>query len=430
MIVPKFSPAVSLLKGKPYTIIILKTPLDVDIIANLQLHEVAVKGGERIVYDKAKGYYKCYFAPQSSGLHKIHIYAKRKGTEGTYPSAIAFDFDVKGPLNSSISYPKTWEPYFNLNLEVLHPRNSFFLYLKDNVVSAEILIRAPAGVALIGSLKDSDNQKVTGGDQVYFNNRKSLWRCQFAPPKNGKFVITIFAKKETETGTYPCALEFELIATHLKSPISYPKTWQCFHDYQMEVVAPQNSRFGVWPPGASYCEILIRAPDDIQLTSKIAKDEKTIENGDLIQYDAEKELFHCLFAPRSAGTHTLTIFAKRTSDIDTTSSSAVQFGLNVTELKRSIRFPVIYTRFETDRCRIFEPLNGVIKRGSNVHFHWQIPNASEVKLMSDSEWKTVDSYENNILKHQLKLTNEKEVTVYGKYKDGNKFTGLAKYNVE
>ncbi|CAF0827190.1 unnamed protein product [Didymodactylos carnosus] len=85
---PKFTPTVTLLNGKSFTIIMIKTPADVGIIADLKLNDTVVKGGERVQFDKSRRIYCCYFAPQSVGFHKIMIYAKRKSTDGNiYSSA-------------------------------------------------------------------------------------------------------------------------------------------------------------------------------------------------------------------------------------------------------------------------------------------------------------------------------------------------------
>ncbi|CAF1039098.1 unnamed protein product [Didymodactylos carnosus] len=419
---------VSLINGKSYTKIVLKVPnADVEVIAHLKQNGNVVEGGDRVILDN--DVYRCFFAPQSRGLHKIVIYAKRKSEE-RYSSVVEFDFDVSKKLEKPISYPKTWASYFHFGLEVISPNDIYSIRLKESEIQTEILIRVPDDIELTGSLKDHDGKKVPGGDNCYYDNQKQLWRCQFAPSKNGIHEIKIFARKKFDSGTYSCALAFELIATHLTKTISFPRKWQCFYDYQMEIVVPKNSHSGIWPLHGPYCEILMRAPDNIHLLSTIQYKNKEIEDGSIVQYDSDKKLFQCLFAPQNVGHHKLMIYAMLNNDTKQNYSSAVEFALNVTELKCPITFPKIDPQFQRDKCRIFEPLNGVLKKDTNVFFHYLIPNAATIRVTADEKWKTVDSYENNILKHQLKLTNEQQVTIYRQQKNEENFDELVRYTVK
>ncbi|CAF1192932.1 unnamed protein product [Adineta steineri] len=94
-----------------------------------------------------------------------------------------------------------------------------------------------------------------------------------------------------------------------------------------------------------------------------------------------------------------------------------------------MKFPTIYTQFETTKCQIYTPLDGILKKGSVVPIHCVIPNALEVRLKVDSEWITSEGYTNPILQRQLNV-GSKEITIYAKYEEGLSYTGLVKYTVE
>jgi hypothetical protein len=83
-----------------------------------------------------------------------------------------------------------------------------------------------------------------------------------------------------------------------------------------------------------------------------------------------------LFAPQRTGLHRFVIYAQRQSDTQTSLRSVAQFDLNVTKLRNPIKFPLIYTKFHTNKCRIYEPLNGVLKKGAIVPIHCVIPGAN------------------------------------------------------
>ncbi|CAF0827171.1 unnamed protein product [Didymodactylos carnosus] len=387
------------------TEILIKSPKNVHLSGKLKtFDDQEISGSDQVYYNKHQDVWRCRFAPPRNGKYKILIYAKKITDTGTYPNVLEFEL-VATNLTLPISYPKVRQLFFDYEMQIIQPTNQYAI---KSSVQTEVLIRAAKNIELIGTLTTLDEEKIPGSDQVYYNKHQDVWRCRFAPPRNGKYKILIYARKITDTGTYPNVLEFELLADNVTLPISYPKTWQSFYDYQMEIIAPNNSRYSVWPTNGSYSEILLGAPGNIELSSDIKQGDQKLDNGSLIQYDSTKNLYQCLFAPRNVGEHKLTIYAKPSSDTSASRLSAVEFDLKVTNLKRPIMFPLIYTQFNVDKCRIFEPLNGVLKQGSNVLIHCQIPDAQTVKLLVDKKWKTVDSYENNILKHQLKLTNEQQ----------------------
>ncbi|CAF4547527.1 unnamed protein product, partial [Didymodactylos carnosus] len=122
-----------------------------------------------------------------------------------------------------------------------------------------------------------------------------------------------------------------------------PVTWPHFHEYNLEVISPRSSPFAPWSKAGSYSEILIRCPADVQLSGSIRQDGQTYENSELVQYDPDKAVHQCLFAPQQVGAHTITIFAKKITD--DVAHLAVRFELDVTDLKGPITFPLAYSTF-------------------------------------------------------------------------------------
>jgi len=49
-------------------------------------------------------------------------------------------------------------------------------------------------------------------------------------------------------------------------PLSYPHMWQLFYDLNLKVEEPQNCLRVTWPAKASFVEIHVRIPDDVQLS--------------------------------------------------------------------------------------------------------------------------------------------------------------------
>ncbi|CAF0819436.1 unnamed protein product [Didymodactylos carnosus] len=131
----------------------------------------------------------------------------------------------------------------------------------------QILIRAPDDVELIGRLTMNRSVTVFGGDRVFFDRGKGVWRCMFAPCHDGLFEAYIMAKKRSDPGSYPIAVRFKIAATRIPMPpLSYPRTWHLFHDLDLRVEVPLDCATVTWPEYASYAIVCIRAPEDVRLT--------------------------------------------------------------------------------------------------------------------------------------------------------------------
>jgi hypothetical protein len=147
----------------------------------------------------------------------------------------------------------------------------------------------------------------------------------------------------------------------------------------------------------------------------------------LAQFDHDKKLWHLLFAPQSTGEHDLVVFAKRNSE-ENAESSVLKFRLNVTHLNRSTKFPTVHEKFYTHKCRIYEPLNGILKKGTTVPIHCIIPGANDVKLTVDSNWVKVTEYQDPVFKQNI-IVGSKEVTIYANYGEKSSYDGLVEYSV-
>jgi hypothetical protein len=431
LISPRNHSHLNLIPDKSYALVLLKAPSDIHLVANLELNDRIIDGGSSIIFDKSQQIYRCYFSPINIGRHKIYLYGKRGGSPiGEYRSVLDFVLDVKQMPQNSISFPKTWKSFTDFDMEVISPRNTYLIKINNGDMESDILIKTPEYVELRGHLHNERQQEVTDGVQVYYDRRKNVWRCKFAPDRNGIFEALIMAKKKTDPGIYLPAIAFKIEAKHVPSPpISYPITWQLFHDLGLRIEAPRNRSSAVWPDNASYTEILIQAPDHIQLSSVIKYDNVQIENGSLTQYNNEKKLWQLLFAPKRIGQHEIIVYAKKTNDNESSWNAVVKFNLDVKKLERPMKFPVIYTRFQTTKCQIYTPIDGILKKGSIVPIHCVIPGAKSVNLTVDSQLLTNEGYKDPILQRQIK-TGSKDVIIYAKYGQSSSFDGLIKYTVQ
>ncbi|CAF1083204.1 unnamed protein product [Rotaria sordida] len=288
----------------------------------------------------------------------------------------------------------------------------------------EILIATPNNdIILSASLHDVSKTSIEGGDFVYFDRDRNLWRCRFAPQKVGNHTILIFGckKDDSKRSTSNCTVEFTFDIDHLPAtPISYPLTWSHFFDYQLEIIKPVNTRFIDWPPdkNSPYCEILVRSPDDVYVSAKIADSvsSKTIENGDLINFNSQESLWQCLFAPSmNYSSYKLTLFAKRFNENQSNCVAQFDFKqLPKSTLQNYMSFPLTYTPFGEAKCHLFEPLDGILKRGSKIKFRCRIPGAHVVSITVDGQWLKDDPAsgmdENHLFQREIQSTIRQTMT--------------------
>jgi len=94
-----------------------------------------------------------------------------------------------------------------------------------------------------------------------------------------------------------------------------------------------------------------------------------------------------------------------------------------------MKFPLIYTQFQTKKRRIYTSMDGILKKGSVVPIHCVIPGTTDVDVQVDSNWLNSEGYKDPILQRQI-MVGSKEVIIYAKYGEKSNYNGLAKYTVQ
>jgi hypothetical protein len=153
------------------------------------------------------------------------------------------------------------------------------------------------------------------------------------------------------------------------------------------------------------------------------------ENTTLIQFDHGKQQWQLLFAPQQTGEYILWIFACHQSERLSTLSSIVQLHLQVTKLRRPMKFPLIYNKFISNRYQIYQPLYGILKRDAIVPIHCLIPEATTVKLQVDSKWIDTTGYDDPVFSTKTPVGSI-EMTVYAKYGQKTDYDRLIRYSVQ
>ncbi|CAF1391085.1 unnamed protein product [Didymodactylos carnosus] len=211
--------------------------------------------------------------------------------------------------------------------------------------------------------------------------------------------------------------------------LDLPEPWPAYFELKLELVTKTPTGNVHLKENHSFVKIVLRCPADVHLLCSIKQKEQKVIGGDLIQYDHVKNVWECLFAPKLGGLHELMIYAKKLG-AKGSFEGAIRFTLNAPiELKPCI-FPITYNSFVEKNCRIYAPLEGVLKSGSRVTIHCRIPGAKRVRLiLDDKTWLSEDGYADGILKREITVP-KKEVTINVQYGNESNYTTLVKYTVK
>ncbi|CAF4457807.1 unnamed protein product, partial [Didymodactylos carnosus] len=229
---------VQLLNDDSYTEVQIRTPMNVRLITTLKLGDKEIQGGNHVRFDPEQQLWLCYFAPPSKGFYEMMIYAKEKNDPGDYRNALMFHLEVMDIINP-ISFPKVSASFHELGLRIIQSTYQHTLKLEKGATHTKILLHSPLDVILIAGLKNSKGVEVPGGHRVSFDKEKQIWQCLFAPQSNGLHEISIYAKKQDDIGSYPCAVTFNLEVFNLTQPISFPETFQPYYDLGLKIIQPK-----------------------------------------------------------------------------------------------------------------------------------------------------------------------------------------------
>jgi hypothetical protein len=93
-----------------------------------------------------------------------------------------------------------------------------------------------------------------------------------------------------------------------------------------------------------------------------------------------------------------------------------------------MKFPMIYTQFQTKKCQIYTPIDGILKKGSIVPIHCVIPDAIDVTVAVDSKLLESGGYSNPIFKRQVTVGSN-SVMICANYGRKSGYDGLVQYTV-
>ena len=202
--------------------------------------------------------------------------------------------------------------------------------------------------------------------------------------------------------------------------------------FNLTLISPRFSPMVLFDRCESLAEVLIQAPNDIQLTCA-SKDEN--QSTSLTQYDTRRRIWQCFFAPARSGVYTLMIFANRLSRSSSSLVNVMELGVEIPsqDFHRRKILPFTFGEFLEYKCQIISPLEGVLKRGKKILIHCRIPQAYYGRISLDGIWLDDVYIKDGIFKQEI-LVPQHEILLYAQFltnKSSNKnYSALIRYLVE
>jgi transglutaminase-like putative cysteine protease len=212
--------------------------------------------------------------------------------------------------------------------------------------------------------------------------------------------------------------------------IRLPHVHSYYFIFNLHIISPRFSSIVSFNTNQSIAEVLVQIPDDVQITCSIKDD---IRSTNLTQYDYNRQVWQCLFAPHKSGFHTLVIYANYLSTQNLL-KNVIELGVEILskDLIKGKTLPITFGKFTEYKCQILSPLDGNLKRGTKVTIRCRIPNASKARISVDGIWLDEVILKTDLFKQQINVP-EREIIVYAQFntkKLTKNYDGLIRYIVE
>jgi hypothetical protein len=151
--------------------------------------------------------------------------------------------------------------------------------------------------------------------------------------------------------------------------------WSPFHTYSLDIISDVPSK------------IIIRAPNHIRLRMTIDHLELNQNPGScLTHYNHDTCLWECYHSPYTIGHHRLFIWALDSDSEDDQWATAVRFDVYVEEQIDTFYYPITTNIFNTIRCQLIRPMNGILLKESLPHdIIIRVPSVRAVQLQIDEQ---------------------------------------------
>jgi hypothetical protein len=176
--------------------------------------------------------------------------------------------------------------------------------------------------------------------------------------------------------------------------------WSPFHTYSLDIISDFPNK------------LIFRAPNRIRLQMTVDHLELNQNPGScLTHYNHTTRLWECFHSPYTTGHHRLFIWALD-GDNDEQWATAVRFDVYVKQPIESLYYPVTTNIFNTLRCQLITPMNGILSREClPADITIRVPYVRAVQLQIDEQTLvTGKSLQNDIYRLEIPSSVPNHVT--------------------
>lgn len=168
------------------------------------------------------------------GSYVFRLFAKRRSDPGSqYDKALDYQVIVSEPLSNPVSFPVLFDAFvpYGLSLKSNAERNTRV----DRNVSIDLA--STVDLAMIASL-ERDGMKLADGS-TFVQSEEGNHRVQAVFSQPGKFVLTVYAKRPSESGNYNAVLSYSFTSSTSNDPSAcFPVEYEQYRQWNAHLYSP------------------------------------------------------------------------------------------------------------------------------------------------------------------------------------------------
>lgn len=213
---------------------------------------------------------------QESGTYILRLFVKqRASSENQYDKALDYQVRVDEPVSGSVVFPVLFEAF-----------DEYGLKLTSNVEretgvdrNVSIDLSSSLDVGIMASL-ERNGTKLDDG-YTFVQSEDGNHRITGIFPQPGKYLLTVYAKRKSESGNYNAVLTYSFNSSAMKDPDAcYPVVYEQYRFYNAHLFSPFEGRLKV---GRAYLfKIRVPGAEAVSIVSNgrwinLQKDSDTFE---------------------------------------------------------------------------------------------------------------------------------------------------------
>ncbi|MCK5683880.1 hypothetical protein KAJ27_07160 [bacterium] len=250
-------------------------------------------------------------------------------------------------------------------------------------------------------------------------------------PDEGDYNLHIFARRGSRTGSYSQFIHYKVHADsgvdiEEVQSVSPVKPTDAFfnHGFTLDSLSHRNYRNEV----DEQFVFTLDGRDDLMLLVKLSQNGSEIEEHTMIESDNGSYEITVDFP--SSGIYQLDIYGKNKSS-NGQYPHYFKYLVDASDFYREGRsgFPVFYTTYFSNNCRLLEPKKKYLIEGENYDFEIYVPEAEKVAVVIGKKWNQLDSDGSDTFTGSVEI-NDSKICIYAKFSSGSNYSGLVKFELE